>query len=134
MVQNSGSCCNGIEQLDVTFKYNGTPFLLVLIYRPPLVPLSNLLNIMASIISNTSNATQPVIVLGDFNEDVINNPNSSLLSLMSTGGSFNQMVNSPTTDRGTLIDLVFVKNLPTTVLVNVSDTYYSDHDTISIVH
>ena len=71
------------------------------------MPLYNLLSILTSIISNTSNATQPVIVLGDFNEDVINNQNSSLLSLMSTGG-FNQMVNSPTTDRGTLIDLVFI--------------------------
>ena len=26
VVQNSGSCCNGIEQINVTFKYNNTPF------------------------------------------------------------------------------------------------------------
>ena len=44
---------------------------------------------------------------------------------------FSQLVNQPTTDNGTLIDHIYIRN--TTSLntnIEVHDAYYSDHDCI----
>ena len=48
---------------------------------------------------------------------------------------FSQLVSYRTTDRGTVIDHIYITNLPymytcTEIVFDVSDTYYSDHDTI----
>ena len=77
----------------------------------------------------------PTIILGDFNEDLSDNTNSRVLHVMSNHG-YTQLVQSPTTDRGTLIDNVYYNRQADDTVVEVQDTYYSDHDTIycSIVH
>ena len=64
--------------------------------------------------------------LGDFNEDLLHHLNSPILSFMSAYG-FSQLVKSPTTPQGTIIDHVYYKNPPDNV---TKDTYYSDHDTV----
>ena len=79
VVQNSGLSDTGIELVHLSITFNNIPYLLFLIYRPPLVPLNNLLSVMSNIVSATSSITQPVIVLGDFNEDIHNNSNCCLL-------------------------------------------------------
>ena len=72
----------------------------------------------------------PMIILGDFNEYLYyDDTHSRILDIMTNNG-YTQLVQSSTTDRGTLIDHVYY-NRP--VLVNdtiVHDTYYSDHDTV----
>ena len=94
---------NGIEQITGVFMLCGFQIVVSLVYRPPLVPMSNLLSILNNILSALSNS-EPVIVLGDFNEDIMSNPNSVLLQFMSSNG-FRQVVSTPTTDRSTMIDL-----------------------------
>ena len=69
---------NGIEQITGMFMLCGFPILVSLVYRPPLVPMSNLLSILNNILSAVSNS-EPVIVLGNFNEDIMSSPNSVLL-------------------------------------------------------
>ncbi len=69
----------------------------------------------------------PTVVLGDFNEDLLQKPDSRVLSLMSSNG-YAQLVQSPTTDRGTLIDHVYYNRPSGNTVVQVHDTYYSDHD------
>ena len=72
------------------------------------------------------------MVLGDFNEDILHHPNSALLQLMFSYG-FTQLVNSPTTAQGTLIDHVYYKSQygnPSSSMIQVQDIYYSDHDTV----
>ena len=129
ILQNSGNHSNGIEHITITFKWYDIPCLLLLIYRLPLIPLSELLSILSDYTASILQCTS-VIILGELNEDVLCKQNSSLNQFMTIQG-FSQIVNSPTTDRGTLIDLVFIKNIPlTAVTINFSDTYYSDHDTI----
>ena len=66
-------------------------------------------------------------VLGDINYNVLDLP-ESIVSLMSTHG-YAQLVNNPTTAKGTLIDHVY-SNLHDNIIVEVYDTYYSDHDTV----
>ena len=71
----------------------------------------------------------PTLVLGDFNEDILGHCNLSIVSLMSNHG-YTQLVTSPTTERGTLIDHVYYNRPICNVIVEIHDTYYSDHDTI----
>ena len=69
------------------------------------------------------------VIFGDFSENLIYRPNSRMLNLMSDHG-FTQIVHSPTTCQGTLIDHVYYRNPSRSIMVHVKDTYYSDHDTV----
>lgn len=69
------------------------------------------------------------VSLGDFNEDILSKPNFSIVSLMSNYG-FTRLVTASTTAQGTLIDHVYYNKPTTDVIVEIYDTYYSDHDTI----
>ncbi len=74
-----------------------------------------------------------MIVLGDFNEDILTNNKSALLQFMNTNG-FSQHVYNATTDRGTMIDLVFARNLDFVIhAIDTYDVYYSDHDAVYCV-
>ena len=70
------------------------------------------------------------IIMGDFNEDLLSKPDSKLVELMAQYG-FSQLVHTPTTDKGTLIDHVYCNSpAPECADICVTDVYYSDHDTI----
>ena len=43
---------------------------------------------------------------------------------------FTQLLKSPTTDQGTLLDHVYCSGALNGIVVEVSDTYYSDHDAV----
>ena len=76
---------------------------------------------------------ETMIVLGDFNEDILTDRNGVLMQFMCNNG-FDQCVYSATTDRGTLIDLVFYRSMKFMVYsVGTCDTYYSDHDAVYTV-
>ena len=62
-------------------------------------------------------------------DDVFNRSDSRILNLMSTNG-FKQLVSTPTTDRGTLIDHIYYNRSSDDIIIEVCDTYYSDHDTV----
>lgn len=70
-----------------------------------------------------------LIVLGDFNQDIINNQ-SSVLNFMSAKG-FSQYVENSTTENGTLKDHVYVKGF-TDIEVSTVPTYFSYHETIAL--
>ena len=70
----------------------------------------------------------PCLILGDFNEDILHQTNSTIVTFMSSHG-YTQIVKS-TTARGTLIDHVYYNSLPGNTIVQEQDTYYSDHDMI----
>ena len=88
-------------------------------------------NALATILNQIATSNIPTIVLGYFNEDLVQNPDSRMLSLMSNNG-YKQLVQSPTTDRGTLIDHVYYNRPPGSTVLQVHDTYYSDHDTVCL--
>ena len=76
----------------------------------------------------------PTIMLGDFNEaskiyNMITHIVIIILDNMFNNG-YTQLVQSPTTDRGTLIDHVYYNRPSDDAVVQVHDTYYSDHDTV----
>ena len=68
-----------------------------------------------------------VVVIGDFNDDVLTS--SSICGFMQHEG-FVQHVTQPTTERGTLIDHVYVKTSVYDVESIVWPVYFSDHEAV----
>ena len=89
---------NGIECINGTVVMCNLPMILSLVYRPPppQVPTRNLLNTLSNVIDNVDD-NDPMIILGDFNEDVMTNYKSVLIEFMQNNG-FRQCVlyTSPT--------------------------------------
>ena len=109
---------------------NSTQLVLVLLYRSPSSTADALLNTITALLNRLALIALPTIVMGDFNIDLLShNHDRRLLNLMSTNG-FAQLVKTPTTDRGTLIDHVYCNSCLQDILIEVDDCYYSDHDII----
>ena len=109
---------------------NSTQLVLVLLYRSPSSTADALLNTITALLNRIALIAIPTIVMGDFNIDLLSrNHDRRLLNLMSTNG-FAQLVKTPTTDRGTLIDHVYCNSSLQDILIEVDDCYYSDHDII----
>ena len=51
------------------------------------------------------------------------------MSLMSSHG-YTQLATTPTTANGTLINHVYYNQSTSEIIMQVHDTYYSDHDTV----
>ena len=71
--------------------------------------MRNMLNTLNDIIDSVDD-NESMIVLGDFNEDVITNRKSVLIQFMHSNG-FRQCVLNASTDKQTMIDLVFARNV-----------------------
>ena len=74
----------------------------------------------------------PTVILGDMNFNWFNNYESSpLRTLLNTWG-YRQMITTPTTKSDTLIDHIYTNIDPTQTITSTYNTYYSDHDIISM--
>ena len=122
-----------IEAFSVTLQFPTAHSMQVaLVYRSPSVPQTTFTTVLTTLLSRVCMCHTPCLILGDFNHDILSNQNSGIVSLMSSF-SFTQLVKTPTTPQGTLIDHVYYRNpsgRPDSVIVHVQDTYYSDHDTV----
>ena len=93
---------NGIETVTTTLLLpNACRLQVVLVYRSPCVSLDAFLSALATVLNHVAMSDIPSVVLGDFNEDLLQKQDSIVLSLMSTNG-YEQLVQSPITDRGTM--------------------------------
>ena len=108
---------------------NATQLQLLVLYRSPGISLQALTTMLNRILDYISSTDKPVLILGDFNDDILSQHTSIIVSLMSDHG-FSQLVTKPTTAKGTLIDHVYYNRPTNDIVVEVRDTYYSDHDTI----
>ena len=106
---------------------------MLVVYRPPCLSLDNfltdLLQILQSISMSVSNV--PIIILGDFNEDINSSRYARIQYLFTTFG-FSQIVQKPTTDSGSCFDHVYFNISNSDIIVDVSDIYYSDHDMVLV--
>ena len=71
----------------------------------------------------------PTCIVGDFNEDVSITSNMCCCTMF-ISQSFQQMVNKPKHDSGTIIDHVYMSQTLHTMQTHITDCYYSDHDCI----
>ena len=122
---------NGIEVVITTLVLPNLKCLqIALLYRSPSVPAQQLIVMLTRILNYTSESNVPTIILGDFNENLLYlQTEPPIVSLMSSHG-YTQLVTCPTTAQGTLIDHIYYNNPSSRVIIEIHDTYYSDHDTV----
>ena len=122
---------SGIEAVSATVQLlNVSNMQIAVVYRSPSVPRVILITVLTRLLRHVTLCNTPCVILGDFNEDIVHHQNLAILALMSSF-SFKQLVQYPTTSQGTLIDHVYYRNTSgSTILVQMQDTYYSDHDTV----
>jgi hypothetical protein len=108
---------------------NVSNLFVVLIYRAPNCPIDRLIDLFINKLQDVLNSSLPTVILGDFNVNLLNNQTSNLSNLLYSCG-YKQLVSTPTTDSGTLIDHIYFNGHCDNVVTQVIDTYYSDHDSV----
>ena len=99
---------------------------IVAVYRRPQLPLSTFIPLFSDYLGLLPHSAIPTIILGDFNDNQLSLSPTSALSKYMTSLGFSQLVTMPTTDQGSLLDHIYY-NQSNAALVDVVDTYYSDH-------
>ncbi|CAG2231657.1 unnamed protein product [Mytilus edulis] len=92
--------------------------------------LGKFLENMEMLICKLEDLSEKIVVIGDFNQDILKG-GCTVFNFMSSKG-FRQLVSSPTTEGGTLIDHVYVKGC-LDPQVAIIPTYYSYHEALKIV-
>ena len=88
---------NGTEAVStIILLANNTQIQIALLYRSPSVPLQALTNLLSRVLNHVSMSSIPCVILGDFNEDLLHQNDSRIVSFMSSHG-YTQLVNLPTT-------------------------------------
>ncbi|XP_074526296.1 uncharacterized protein LOC141790369 [Halichoeres trimaculatus] len=100
---------------------------LTVIYCPPCYPNLVLKENLGKLLDWLNPISNTIVVMGDFNENILKN--LSICKFMGTKG-FMQHVTQETTEKGTLIDHVYVKTAQYDVECAVMPTYFSDHEGI----
>jgi len=120
---------NGLELAAVSVTKCSTKIDIVTIYRRPHLNIATFTSRLQTL-KNSLSTDNVNIILGDFNINILDSSNHGILTIMEHCG-FTQQVKVPTTDYGTLLDHVYI-NKTGLAEIHVIDTYFSDHDTISI--
>ena len=100
----------------------------IAVYRRPQLLLATFLSLLHDYLNHIQHQTIPTVILGDFNENLLPCTSSSRLLQFMFSRGFSQLVKVPTTDSGSLLDHIYCNGTATDILVDVVDTYYSDHD------
>ena len=77
------------------------------------------------LLSRTALSHAEVLEVSDFNDDLMAKTTKICSCFQSNG--FNQLIDQPTTDQGSLLDHVYFNGV-SPIQTEVCDTYYSDHD------
>ena len=77
------------------------------------------------LLSSTALSHAELLVVSDFNDDLMGN--TTKISSWFKRNGFNQLIDQPTTDQGSLLDHVYFNGV-SLIQTEVCDTYYSDHD------
>ncbi|XP_057716041.1 uncharacterized protein LOC130931338 [Corythoichthys intestinalis] len=108
-------------------KYVHHDILVAVIYRPPSYPLCLFKEHLSKLLDWLDPQCNTIAVMGDFNEDILKS--SSVCKCVEDRG-YVQLVTEATTERGTLIDHVYVKTTRYEVESSVVPTYFGDHEGI----
>ncbi|XP_035999206.1 uncharacterized protein LOC118564582 [Fundulus heteroclitus] len=106
---------------------------IVAVYRPPDYNLRPFLENLVSLLDALDVLNcHPIIVCGDFNENQILRSSKPILELFLSRG-YVQLITSPTTDKNTLLDVIFISQPQRCLHSGVMRTYYSYHNPVFCV-
>ena len=100
---------------------------MAVIYSPPCYPNSSFKHNLGKLFDWLNQISNTIIVMGDFNENILKG--SSICKFMGQKG-FKQHVTQETTEKGKLVDHVYVKTTQYDVECAVMPAYFSDHEGI----
>ncbi|XP_074549060.1 uncharacterized protein LOC141807175 [Halichoeres trimaculatus] len=107
--------------------------LIATVYRPPNYSLQNFLPNLNTLLDTLELMDhQPIVVCGDFNEDLLSRGKKSIRDALLSRG-YTQLIVKSTTDKNTLIDHIYISQPATCVQSGVLQTYYSYHNPVYCV-
>ncbi|XP_029976984.1 uncharacterized protein LOC115409845 isoform X4 [Salarias fasciatus] len=102
----------------------------IVLYRPPSYQISLFKQNLSAVVSHFNALSGGKIIMGDFNDNAV--VSKSMENFMTQHG-YSQIVTCPTTENGTLIDHVYIKDIDAaTVEIQLMSTYYSYHECLCI--
>ena len=110
----------------IAFKVKNV--VIVTLYRPPSYNVEKFKSKLIDLVKQTDDKSTCSIILGDFNQNILK---SSSIKLLMESLGYKQCVQEATTEKGTLIDHVYSKNIEA-IHVHVLPCYYSYHEAISV--
>ena len=119
-----------LEYIAVQVHYNNQALLIISLYRPPGSSINMFLQEMEEILKHINPKNYACMIVGDFNEDICQEQSKIANYFISKG--FQQKTDMPTRDGGSLLDHTYVSSEVNVISVTVQDTYYSDHDFVSV--
>ncbi|XP_036067052.1 uncharacterized protein LOC112141796 [Oryzias melastigma] len=103
---------------------------IVSVYRPPDYCLTSFLTNLESLLYSLELLDiHPIIVSGDFNVNVLVDKNTPILQLFQTRG-YAQVITEATTEKNTLLDLMFVSRPEQCLQSGTMKSYYSYHEPV----
>ena len=128
----TGTISDDMEQVTVKIETGSKGFCITCVYRPPSSSVKHFIKQTAQLVDELEQvySSSSFIIVGDFNEDILQGSNN-ISSFFSSIG-FEQYTKSATRDSGTLLDHTYVKATGYSIRAVVHDTYYSDHDVVSV--
>ncbi|XP_035671494.1 uncharacterized protein LOC118412624 [Branchiostoma floridae] len=138
-VRNGYSCYEipipddiSLECVVMLMSVEDIEILIVPVYRPPSVKkdafIVNVEKLMQYLLATVKRTT--TIFLGDFNENLLSGEDNKKIQKFFETNNFEQLVEDPTTMKGTLIDHVYIAPPSSNVSCGVIQTFYSYHDAV----
>ncbi|XP_050924886.1 uncharacterized protein LOC127140941 [Lates calcarifer] len=107
--------------------------LIAAVYRPPDYCMRSFLSNLSSLLDSLEILDcHPIIVCGDFNENLLTSASKPILELFQSRGCA-QLITAATTEKNTLLDLIFISQQQRCLHSGVMKTYYSYHDPVYCV-
>ena len=107
--------------------------LIAAVYRPPDYGIASFLSNLVSLLDSLEIMDcHPIIVCGDFNENLLCNGSMPILQLFRSRG-YAQLITAATTEKNTLLDLIFISQPQHCLTSGVMKTYYSYHNPVYCV-
>ena len=107
--------------------------LIAAVYRPPNYSVKSFLSNLGSLLDSLEIMDcQPIIVCGDFNENLFSNIGKPIIDLFQSRG-YAQVITAATTEKNTLLDLIFISQPQRCLHSGVMKTYYSYHNPVYCV-
>ena len=120
-----------LEQLTVKVETGSTVFCITCVYRPPSGSVQCFIKQTGQLKYNKYIPVLLSLLLVTLNNEDILEGSNHISSFFSSIG-FEQYTRSATRDSGTLLDHTYIKAPGYAIRALVSDTYYSDHDVVSV--